>query len=271
MIEKENQEFCNLISNKHDPIGLETPLYRAAHYVYAIFSGRNLKAILSVPTVDARYTISNSLHEIGDVFGIAAVRNFVVKELSAIMSKSGAYIGHRFSTVIADYMTYRGQILPFTSRGSAAGNRGVFSLASFDNPGRRFTDASAVGSTQDVVTVAGCIFTGVRCHLGTGLSQLSINKQIKDEIAKMKGNYSATDRLLYKIPKIERGSMAIPKKISDIIGTRKSSFTLILDRLSITRESPTEEEYVFPQSAYELFEQNLINEHLVGSVGIKVE
>lgn len=107
-----------------------------------------------------------------------------MKELQKTYGSYGIGIDHRHLMLLADVMTYRGEVLGITRFGIAKMKDSVLMLASFEKTPDHLFDA-AVHSRQDAVTgVSECIIMGVPIPLGTGLFKLRHKPNKKKELPK---------------------------------------------------------------------------------------
>lgn len=159
-----------------------TPLILAGTYVYAESKGTNLRKLLAHPLIDPLRTISNNLHEILDVLGVEAVRNYITREFYDLIIGNTAYINPRYIASIADFMTNMGILVPITSRGVARQHRGALADASFEHPMEIFKKAATSGRWDDVVSTSAAIFLGQRIRLGTGGMAIGLREDVLKEI-----------------------------------------------------------------------------------------
>ena len=74
---------------------------------------------MSTPGVDGLRTVSNHIVEVEHVLGIEAARLAIMKEIDTVYSSYGMEIDKRHLMLLADVMTYKGQILGITRFGIA--------------------------------------------------------------------------------------------------------------------------------------------------------
>jgi hypothetical protein len=141
---------------------------------------RRLKIILSHEEVDGRYTISNNPREIAETLGIEACRNYIVTEIHSMLAANDITVSSRFITMIANFMTNLGILVPITSRGAARQNRGVLADASFEHTTEFIRKAAMAGKWEEIRSTSGCIFLGKRSYVGTGAFRLRIREGFKD-------------------------------------------------------------------------------------------
>ena len=79
---------------------------------------------------------------------------------------------HRHLKLLADVMSYRGQILGITRFGIAKMKESVLMLASFEKTADHLFDAAAHARKDGVDGVSECIIMGTPIPLGTGMFKL---------------------------------------------------------------------------------------------------
>jgi DNA-directed RNA polymerase II subunit RPB1 len=80
-------------------------------------TGSNLRECLSHEKVDSRRTYCNDMQEIYEVLGIEAARQAFINEFKEILKPYSIYINHRHLTVLADWMSVRGNLTPINRNG----------------------------------------------------------------------------------------------------------------------------------------------------------
>jgi DNA-directed RNA polymerase beta' subunit len=143
------------------------PLLKEFNYVYAYAKGRELMRILANPLVDNDVTICSNPHEVNKALGIEAARNFMIKSYSEVSDSKG-YINPHHITLMADFQTSKGVLLPITYKGAARQNTGPLAQASFEHPMEAFISAAAFGKVEEIKSTSTSIFVGKRMILGTG-------------------------------------------------------------------------------------------------------
>lgn len=133
----------------------------------AVFvEGYGLKACMTTEGVNGRLTKSNSVMECKDVLGIEAARSTIIHEIAAVMK--GMDIDPRHMQLLADVMTFRGEVLGITRFGLAKMRDSVLQLASFEKtPDHLFAAASGMKSDK-IEGVSECIIMGQSMSVGTG-------------------------------------------------------------------------------------------------------
>lgn len=131
-----------------------------------LVEGYGLKACMTTPGVDGSLTTSNSVIEVNSVLGIEAARSTIVSEINLVMGDMG--IDPRHMQLLADVMTYKGEILGITRFGLAKMRDSVLQLASFEKTPDHLFEAGFRGKTDKVEGVSECIIVGRTMSVGTG-------------------------------------------------------------------------------------------------------
>ena len=128
--------------------------------------GTGLRACMNTPGIDGQRTLSNNVMEVYAVLGIEAARASIIAEISACMK--GMDIDPRHMQLLADIMTYKGEVLGITRFGLAKMRDSVLQLASFEKTPDHLFDAAVGGKRDDVQGVSECIVLGQTVGVGTG-------------------------------------------------------------------------------------------------------
>jgi DNA-directed RNA polymerase III subunit RPC1 len=134
--------------------------------ISVLVEGYGLKACMTTPGVSGTQTKTNSVLEMRDVLGIEAARSTIIAEISQVLSSMD--IDPRHMQLLADVMTYKGEVLGITRFGLAKMRDSVLQLASFEKTTDHLFEA-AIGGRKDVISgVSECIIMGRSVGLGTG-------------------------------------------------------------------------------------------------------
>jgi DNA-directed RNA polymerase III subunit RPC1 len=120
--------------------------------------------------VNGLRTSTNNVMEMRDVLGIEAARVTIVQEISEVMKDMG--IDPRHMQLLADVMTYKGEVLGITRFGLAKMRDSVLQLASFEKTADHLFDAGGAGRTDLIEGVSECIIMGKTVSLGTGAMEV---------------------------------------------------------------------------------------------------
>ncbi len=138
--------------------------------------GTNLKAIVKVPEIDGKRTTTNDIKEISKVLGIEAGRMAVVHELSGVLKENGIAIDIRHIMLLADLMTWDGEIRGIVRTGITRGKSSPFARASFEETVKHLLEASFSGEVENLEGVVENIIVGQPIKVGTGRVSLVMKK-----------------------------------------------------------------------------------------------
>ncbi|KAE8680496.1 DNA-directed RNA polymerase III subunit RPC1 [Hibiscus syriacus] len=131
--------------------------------------GMGLLSVMGIEGIEGRKTMSNHVMEMLQVLGIEAARSCIINEIEATMSSHGMSIDIRHMMLLADVMTYRGEVLGITRYGIQKMGKSVLMLASFEKTGDHLFNASVNGRDDSIEGVTECIIMGIPMQLGTGI------------------------------------------------------------------------------------------------------
>jgi DNA-directed RNA polymerase II subunit RPB1 len=137
--------------------------------------GTALLAVLSVPDVDPKRTISNDVVEIINTLGIEAVRAALMNELRAVISFDGSYVNYRHLAILADVMTYRGHLLAITRHGINRAGSGPLMRCSFEETVDMIVEAATFAEEDELKGVSENLILANLPPLGTGAFDLLLN------------------------------------------------------------------------------------------------
>ena len=130
--------------------------------------GTNLRALLSIPHVDQKRTISNDIHEVLDVLGIEAAQQVLIDEIRAVLSFDGAYVNDRHLQLLVDVMTLSGTLTAMTRHSMHKLGGSTYHHASFEETQDVLINAAAFGVHDRISGVTENIMIGMLMPGGTG-------------------------------------------------------------------------------------------------------
>ncbi|KAI8613763.1 hypothetical protein BC830DRAFT_1130691 [Chytriomyces sp. MP71] len=134
--------------------------------------GYGLLDIMGTEGVNGLQTQSNHILENWKTLGIEAGRKTIINEIVYTMQSHGMTIDQRHVMLLADLMTFKGEILGITRFGIAKMKDSVLMLASFEKTTDHLFEASFFGKKDAINGVSECIIMGVPMGIGTGLFKL---------------------------------------------------------------------------------------------------
>jgi len=144
-----------------------------------LVEGYGLRQCINTEGVLGTKVTSNSVLECRDVLGIEAARTTIAKEISDVMRDMG--IDPRHMQLLADVMTYKGEILGITRFGLSKMRDSVLQLASFEKTADHLFDAAAGLKTDPIEGVSEKIIMGETMSVGTGAFQVVRRLNLLDE------------------------------------------------------------------------------------------
>ncbi|KAL2132360.1 hypothetical protein VTI74DRAFT_3901 [Chaetomium olivicolor] len=143
-----------------------------------LVEGYGLRACMTTEGVIGTKCVTNSVMECRDVLGIEAARTTIANEIGSVMGDMG--IDPRHMELLADVMTYKGEILGITRFGLAKMRDSVLQLASFEKTPDHLFDAAAGMKKDRIQGVSECIIMGQTMSIGTGAFQVVRRLGIRD-------------------------------------------------------------------------------------------
>ncbi|KAJ9603853.1 DNA-directed RNA polymerase III subunit C1 (rpo31) [Cladophialophora chaetospira] len=128
--------------------------------------GYGLRYCMNTEGVDPCHTETNSVVETMQVLGIEAARSKIITEIQEVTK--GLSIDPRHMYLLADVMTYKGEVLGITRFGLAKMRDSVLQLASFEKTADHVFDAGAMGKIDRIEGVSESVIVGKTMGVGTG-------------------------------------------------------------------------------------------------------
>lgn len=132
--------------------------------------GIDLSELLRVcPDVDLTKLISNDIYWIYSTLGIAAVEQYLTREIKAVLGAEGININVQHINLITANMTHRGEIRANKYAGMK-GNDSVIRKATFQQGTETFAKAAADSAIDHITDVSSQIMMGKLAGVGTALA-----------------------------------------------------------------------------------------------------
>lgn len=135
-----------------------------------LVEGYGFRACMTTEGVIGTQTSTNSVMECRDVLGIEAARSTIATEIGVVMGDMG--IDPRHMQLLADVMTYKGEVLGITRFGLSKMRDSVLQLASFEKTPDHLFEAAAGMKSDKIEGVSECIIMGQTMSVGTGAFQV---------------------------------------------------------------------------------------------------
>ncbi|WKY14160.1 hypothetical protein Q1695_000032 [Nippostrongylus brasiliensis] len=137
-----------------------------------IVEGSDFRGVLSQPGIDGRHTSFNNALVVAEVLGIEAARTCIINEIIGTMEAHGIGLDRRHVMLLADVMTYRGEVLGITRNGLVKMKESVLLLASFEKTMDHLFEAAFYSQKDPIRGVSECIILGIPISIGTGMFKL---------------------------------------------------------------------------------------------------
>jgi len=137
-----------------------------------LVEGHDLGSVMGTPGVDGLKCRTNNIMEVQGCLGIEAARSTIMHEIKYTMSSHGMSIDERHIMLLADCMTYRGEVLGITRFGIAKMKDSVLMLASFEKTTDHLFDAALHGRVDEINGVSESIIMGIPMPTGTGMFKM---------------------------------------------------------------------------------------------------
>ena len=100
--------------------------------------GSNLGKIFENENIDFKRTKTNDINEIYKILGVEAARRALVEELKKVFDSYGIYINYRHISLLCDYMTNKGILIPISRHGLKKYGFGPIRNATFEEVAQNF-------------------------------------------------------------------------------------------------------------------------------------
>lgn len=137
-----------------------------------LVEGEDITSVMAVSGVDGENVKCNHIMATERGLGIEAARYAITHEIQFTMSSHGMSIDARHVALLADVMTFRGEVLGITRFGIAKFKTSTLMLASFEMTVDHLFDAAVHSRADAIAGVSECIIMGRQVPLGTGMFKL---------------------------------------------------------------------------------------------------
>lgn len=136
--------------------------------------GTNLKDTLNIKEVDEKRTFTNDIHETVAVFGIEAARNVIIREALKTMQEQALDIDVRYVMLVADMMTFGGEVNSIGRYGVAGAKTSILSRAAFEETIKHLVRASIRNEVDNLQGIFENVMIGQVVPAGTGMFELIV-------------------------------------------------------------------------------------------------
>jgi len=134
--------------------------------------GSNFLKILEYNEIDVMRSYSNNVHEIAAVLGIEAGRNAIIKETKATMQQQGLDVDDRHIILVADIMTFSGEIKAIGRYGVAGMKPSILTRAGFEETIKHLIRASVRQEEDNFDAIFDNVMVNQQVPIGTGMFEL---------------------------------------------------------------------------------------------------
>jgi len=134
--------------------------------------GSNFLKIIDFGEIDITRSYTNNFYELIKVLGIEATRNAIIKETSSTMKQQGLDIDHRHIMLVADIMTFSGEIKPIGRYGVAGKKPSVLTRAGFEETIKHLVKASVRHEKDNFDAIFDNVMVNQQIPAGTGMFEL---------------------------------------------------------------------------------------------------
>ncbi|GAB2275314.1 hypothetical protein Dimus_010075 [Dionaea muscipula] len=134
--------------------------------------GTGLREVMGIDGIDGYNTVTNHVIEVQETLGIEAARKLIIDETRKVMRSHGMEIDIRHMMLLADLMTFKGEVLAVTRDGIQKMKDSVLMLASFEKTSDHLFNASVNGREDKIDGVSESIIIGVPMQVGTGILEV---------------------------------------------------------------------------------------------------
>lgn len=131
--------------------------------------GSNLEKIMAIDEVDESRTVTNDIHEVGNILGIEAARNLIINEAIKTMQEQGLDVDRRHIILVGDIMTFTGEIKSIGRYGIAGAKSSILSRAAFEETIKHLVRASIRNESDSFQGIFENVMIGQVIPSGTGM------------------------------------------------------------------------------------------------------
>lgn len=144
--------------------------------------GSNLIDVLGMPHIDMYESITNDVWEVYKIYGIEAVRKYMITEISQLFELNDSYVQERHISLLVDVMTYQGTLVSVDRHGVNKSDSGPLHRASFEETTAQLTTASIFSEVDRLTGVSGNIMFGQFVQSGTNSFTIGLDvEKIKNQ------------------------------------------------------------------------------------------
>lgn len=137
-------------------------------------SGTAIRQVLNIPEIDKNRVYSNDIHEVFAIYGIEAARQVIIEEFMEVVRSQGLTINERHVLLIADVMTYTGELKGMTRYGIVGDKQNVLTRASFETPLKHLSKGALLHEENQLNSITENVMTNQVVNVGTGIPKVAV-------------------------------------------------------------------------------------------------
>ena len=138
--------------------------------------GIDIREVEKVEGVDVSNIYCNSIYDMFVHFGIEAAHQTIVNEITELVEKQGLAINQRHVLLLADVMTYSGDLRGMTRFGIVADKENTLTRASFETTLKHISRAALMGIEDELTSITENVMTNQIVSAGTGLPKVAVKE-----------------------------------------------------------------------------------------------
>jgi DNA-directed RNA polymerase subunit A" len=134
--------------------------------------GSNFLEIIEFDEIDVSRSYTNNFYEMASVLGIEAARSALIKEINNTMRQQGLDVDYRHIMLVADIMTFSGEIRPIGRYGIAGMKSSILTRAGFEETIKHLVRASVRHDEDNFDAIFDNVMVNQQVPVGTGMFEL---------------------------------------------------------------------------------------------------
>lgn len=134
--------------------------------------GSNFLKIIEFDEIDMTRSYTNNIYEMANVLGIEAARSTVIREINSTMKQQGLDVDCRHIMLVADIMTFSGEVRPIGRYGIAGMKSSVLTRAGFEETIKHLVKASVRHDEDNFDAIFDNVMVNQQVPVGTGMFEL---------------------------------------------------------------------------------------------------
>lgn len=173
---------------------------------YVIYTnGVNIPEVSKIKYVDMKKSYCNHIVEVYKHYGIEVARTVYIKELISAFENVEASINYQHVELLADVVTYLGNIIPVTRHGTNKMDIDPLARITFEKIVEQASSAGIFEEVDHIRSTAALNMVGRQVKGGTGMYKLGLDLDLVKEL--VKNSKSKQDKLNYKNNQLESNKL----------------------------------------------------------------